>query len=390
MVGVNAKLVLEDGSIFTGYALGALDKQVTYGEVVFNTSMYGYQEIMTDPSYAGQIVTFTTPHIGNIGCNEEDYESVSIFARGIIIRDYTKIVSNFRARFSLDQWLKNNGILGIYGIDTRRLVTHLRNGGSQSGAIGLASISNEELLTRAIGEGNMLGKDFVPYVTTPTPYSWTKLPWNIRNSQKFLKEEQLFNRPHVVAIDCGIKRSIMSLLVQAGFRVTVVPATMLASEINRLSPDCLFISNGPGDPSSVTYVIDTLKELMGKIPVFGICLGHQLMAHAIGGKTYKLKFGHRGGNHPVKDLLTDKVEVTVQNHGFAVDKDSLPSDAVLTHINLNDGTVEGIAIPELKSFGVQYHPESSPGPHDSQYLFRRFYEWVVDPTLRTAKVISKR
>lgn len=385
-----ALLVLADGTVFSGYGIGHTGSEnvAVVGEVVFNTSMYGYQEILTDPSYAGQFITFTYPHIGNVGCNSIDFESRKAFAKGVIFRDRSIISSNFRSEYTFESFLKSQNLVGIYGIDTRALVVHLRDKGSQMGTIAVADGAGElprvgVLQQMAKAQGSMEGKDYVPEVTTQEAYVWNEGTWNhSTNSYRTHSQEQLFSRPHVVAIDCGIKRNILRLLVDAGFRVTVVPATFTVERIRSFSPDALFLSNGPGDPATVTYVASTVRQLLGKIPIFGICLGHQILGIALGGKTYKLKFGHRGGNHPVKDLTTGKVEITVQNHGFAVNKDSLPDHVKVTHINLNDGTVEGIAVPDMGIFSVQYHPESSPGPLDSQYLFRRFYRWVVDPSAR--------
>lgn len=392
----DAVLVLADGTTFSGYGVGhsGSDNIAVVGEVVFNTSMYGYQEILTDPSYAGQFVTFTYPHIGNVGCNALDFESRKAFARGVIFRDRSIISSNFRSEYTFESFLYAQNLVGIYGLDTRALVVSLRDKGSQMGTIAVANSAGElprvgVLQQMAKAQGSMEGKDYVPEVTTPEPYGWNEGTWNPQtNSYRVHSQGHLLSRPHVVAVDCGIKRNILRLLVDAGFRVTVVPATFTVDKIKSFSPDALFLSNGPGDPATVTYVAGTVRELLGKLPIFGICLGHQILGIALGGKTYKLKFGHRGGNHPVKDLTTGKVEITVQNHGFAVDKESLPDNVKITHINLNDGTVEGIAVPDMGIFSVQYHPESSPGPLDSQYLFRRFYRWVVDPSARQSATIN--
>lgn len=382
-----ATLALADGKIFKGYAFGAERdaSNPVIGEVVFNTSMYGYQEILSDPSYAGQIMTFTYPHIGNIGCNDEDEESQTVYVEGVIIRELSKVVSNFRAKRSLHDHLRKYNKMGMYGIDTRELVCYLRDKGSQMGAYACGTVSEDELVSRARSAGSMEGKDYVRAVSCKEPYTWGELPWRLGaeittgrkgSGKRFVSQEQAVARPHVVAIDCGIKYNILRLLVEQGFRVTVVPATHSAAEILSLRPDGLFLSNGPGDPATLEYVVKNVKELVGTVPTFGICLGHQILAQVFGGTTYKLKFGHRGGNHPVKDMLTDKVEITVQNHGFAVDKDSLPKSVQISHINLNDQTVEGLVVPEARAFSIQYHPEASPGPHDSSYLFRRFYELV--------------
>lgn len=372
-------LALADGTIFRGEGFGAergIDRAVV-AEIVFNTSMYGYQEILTDPSYAGQTMCFTYPHIGNVGCNEEDVESAHIHTSAVVVRRLSPVVSNFRARKTLSDWLDQHDIAGLAGVDTRAIVSHLRDHGSQMGAIAIGqNISADELVDKARAAGSMLGKDYVKHVTCKKSYTWDELPWQL-SGRRELSQETLVSRPHVIAIDCGIKHNILRLLVDIGFRVTVVPATINSAELSALRPDALFLSNGPGDPATLGYVVDTVKSFLGKTPIFGICLGHQILAQAVGGKTYKLKFGHRGGNHPVKDLTTQRVEITVQNHGFAVDANTLPQEAKITHVNLNDNTVEGLEISGARAFSVQYHPESSPGPHDARYLFRRFFEMVV-------------
>lgn len=376
-----AVIALADGTTFWGTAFGAVRgmKNPVVGEVVFNTSMYGYQEILTDPSYAGQIVTFTYPHIGNVGCNPIDNESGSVFAEGLIIRDTTKVISNFRASQSLSQYASNAGIMGLAGIDTRALVTHLRDTGSKMGAIATGpDLSPEGLVEVARAAGSMEGREYVSHVSCKNKYAWNEGIWSLgSDSYRRYSDESLCTRPHVVALDFGIKFNILRLLVDAGFRVTVVPATTSASEVVALKPDGVFLSNGPGDPATLSYIVREVKELVGRCPIFGICLGHQILGQVFGGRTYKLKFGHRGGNHPVMDYTTGKVEITVQNHGFAVDRESLPPHVEVTHVNLNDQTVEGLQIQSKKVFSVQYHPEASPGPQDSRYLFRRFYEWVV-------------
>ncbi len=376
-----AILALADGTVFRGTGFGALKAKddPTIGEVVFNTSMYGYQEILTDPSYAGQIMSFTYPHIGNVGCNHEDVESDQVFAEGLVVRDLSRAVSSFRSEQTLSQYLKQNDKMGISGVDTREIVMHLRDNGAQMGAMAVGDDSIvPELIDRAKAAGSMEGKDYVKAVSCPKPYVWDKVSWSLTGGgDQVLSQERLSSRPHVVAIDCGIKHNILRILIDTGFRVTVVPATSTAKEILALNPDALFLSNGPGDPATLNYIVTAVKELLGRFPMFGICLGHQILGQVVGGKTYKLKFGHRGGNHPVKDFKTGKVEITVQNHGFAVDPASLPKDVEISHLNLNDKTVEGLNIPGAKAFCVQYHPEASPGPHDSNYLFRRFYENVV-------------
>ncbi|MBX7145480.1 MAG: glutamine-hydrolyzing carbamoyl-phosphate synthase small subunit [Oligoflexia bacterium] len=379
------KLVLADGTTFSGTCFGAqrdLGDPVV-GEIVFNTSMFGYQEILTDPSYAGQVMCFTCPHIGNVGCNSEDVESSRVYTEGIIIRDLPRVVSNFRAQQSLPEYLYNNGIMGLAGIDTRALVTHLRTYGAQMGVIACGEKLNvDDMVSVARQQGSMEGKDYVKAVSCKTAYQWNELPWSLAHSNKRpgnpqLAFEQLWSRPHVVALDCGIKYNILRLLVEVGFRVTVVPATATAEEILAQKPDGVFLSNGPGDPATLGYIVRAVRGVFGKVPIFGICLGHQILGQVVGGRTYKLKFGHRGGNHPVKYMPTGKVEITVQNHGFAVDPASLPSDVRISHVNLNDNTVEGLEIPHARAFCVQYHPEASPGPHDANYLFRKFFEEVV-------------
>lgn len=374
-------VALADGTIFKGTCFGALrgEDSPVEGEAVFNTSMYGYQEILTDPSYAGQIMCFTYPHIGNVGCNEEDVESNRVFTEGLVVRSAQKVPSNFRSTVSLPEYLAKRNIMGIEGIDTRELVTLLRSKGAQMAVMaGGDGVSPEALVDRARSLGSMEGKDYVKQVACKETYTWDFLPWSLSHgNNRKLSQEQLVSRPHVVAIDCGVKTNILRLLVDVGFRVTVVPAGTSAADIMALRPDGVFLSNGPGDPATLGYVVNPVKEMLGKVPMFGICLGHQILGQALGGKTYKLKFGHRGGNHPVRDETTGKVEITVQNHGFAVDRESLGSRVFVSHLNLNDMTVEGLEARDAKAFSVQYHPEASPGPHDSRYLFERFYRLVV-------------
>jgi carbamoyl-phosphate synthase small subunit len=374
-------LALADGTVFTGRCFGALRgiSDPVLGEAVFNTSMYGYQEILTDPSYAGQIMCFTYPHIGNVGCNEEDVESSRVYTEGLVVRSAHKTPSNFRSTMSLSTYLARNGIMGLEGIDTREIVSHLRDKGAQMAAMaGGPGVDKDTLIDRAKAMGSMEGKDYVKAVSCEKTYTWDYLPWSLSGgNQRRLSQEQLVTRPHVVAVDCGIKTNILRLLVDVGFRVSVVPAGTSAAEIMALRPDGLFLSNGPGDPATLGYVVQPVKEIVGKVPIFGICLGHQILGQALGGTTFKLKFGHRGGNHPVRDETTGKVEITVQNHGFAVKKDTLSKDVFVTHINLNDQTVEGLESKAARAFSVQYHPEASPGPHDSRYLFKRFYDLVM-------------
>jgi carbamoyl-phosphate synthase small subunit len=369
MSGRAAHLALADGTLFPGRAFGA--DQSVVGEVVFTTGMTGYQEVLTDPSYCGQIVTMTAPQIGNTGINREDAESVDERPQvaGFVIRDLSLTVSNWRSQESLEQYFLRHGIAAITDIDTRRLTRYLRDKGSQNGAIG--SEPPHVLVERARSAPNMEGLDLVERVSPAAAYDFTEArgAWSapfgdsIRPPGKRLK---------VVAMDFGAKRNILRCLVDAGCDVTVVPARTSAGDILAKNPDGIFLSNGPGDPAAVTYAIDTIRELVGKKPLFGICLGHQLLALALGARTYKLKFGHRGLNQPVQDLTTGRVEITTQNHGFAVDVDSIGRVAKSTHLHLNDGTSEGLEAPDARAFSVQYHPEAAAGPHDALYLFDRF------------------
>jgi carbamoyl-phosphate synthase small subunit len=324
-------------------------------------------------------MTFTYPHIGNVGCNEDDVESSRVYTEGIVVRAAHKHPSNFRSTISLPEYLAKNGVMGLEGIDTRELVIALRTHGAQMAVMaGGEGINPDTLVDQAKAAGSMEGKDYVKHVACSEMYTWDYLPWSLEHgNRRRLSQEQLLSRPHAVAVDCGVKTNILRLLVDVGFRVTVVPAGTSAADILSLRPDGLFLSNGPGDPATLDYVVKPVQEMVGKVPIFGICLGHQILGQALGGKTYKLKFGHRGGNHPVRDETTGKVEITVQNHGFAVDKGSVEKHAFVSHLNLNDMTVEGLESKELKAFSVQYHPEASPGPHDSRYLFERFYRLVT-------------
>ncbi len=359
-----AWLVLADGTTFEGRPMGA--RGTTTGEAVFTTTMTGYQEVLTDPSYHGQIVTMTAPEIGNVGVNRDDTEAVgeAPSVAGFVVRDVSPIASNWRAQESLDAYLARYGIVGITDVDTRMLTRHLRDRGSQNAAIG--SDSPESLLRRAREAPDMNGLDLVRFVTPKEPYPWTegRGAWATSPARP--------PKQHVVVFDFGIKRNILRCLVDSGCRLTVVPATATANDVLALRPDGVFLSNGPGDPAAVTYAVDTIRALLGRQPVFGICLGHQLLALALGAKTYKLKFGHRGANQPVKDLATGRVEITTQNHGFCVDLGTLPPGAASTHVHLNDGTSEGLAVPSLRAFSVQYHPEAAAGPHDALYMFDRF------------------
>lgn len=361
-----AKLVLADGRVFSGISIGS--SSTTTGEVVFTTGMTGYQEVLTDPSYAGQLVTMTAPEMGNTGVNDEDVETIKPRVAGFIVHELSSVVSNWRASRSLDDYLKGHGITGIAGLDTRALTRHIRDRGAQMAAIGVED--EKTLHDRAIAAPSMNGLNLADGVSTDKRYEWTQ------GSGVWTHTEKREGSRHVVAVDFGIKLNILRSLVDAGCRVTVVPSNTKAQDILGLNPDGVFLSNGPGDPAAVTQGIATIRELIGRKPLFGICLGHQLLAHALGGETYKLKFGHRGLNQPVKDLTTGRIEVTTQNHGFCVDIDSLKGKAVTSHVHLNDGSCEGIEHPETGAFSVQYHPEASAGPHDAKYLFDRFVQRI--------------
>lgn len=373
---IPATLALADGSVFRGFSIGAEGE--TWGEVVFNTSMSGYQEILTDPSYVKQILTFTCPHIGNVGINEQDVESERIQVSGAIIRDLSETYSNFRGKVSLREYLVRNNVVGIGGIDTRELVLHLRTYGAQMGVIATGARNPDDLVAKARSAPSMEGLDLVPEVTAESRYNFNETTWSLDSGEvRCLSAQEIADRPLVVAIDFGVKKNILRLLVDHGFRVTVVPAKTSADEILSLAPDGIFLSNGPGDPAAVTYGIKTTEALLGRKPMFGICLGHQILGLAVGAPTFKLKFGHRGGNHPVRNVHRAKVEITVQNHGFATHPDTVPKNATVTHVNLNDGTIEGLEVPDANAFSVQYHPEASPGPHDAQYLFEDFAKRVI-------------
>jgi len=362
-----AILALADGEVFEGLSFGAAGEAT--GEVVFNTAMSGYQEILTDPSYVGQMVCMTYPEQGNYGVNGVDEESGKPQPTGFIVRHFAEEPSNFRAERSLQGYLEANGIVGIHGIDTRRLTRHIRVTGAQMGVISTEA-SAPALVDRARSLPGMEGQDLATLISTPRRYEWTETGADVWKAEA--RGEQRTPRFHVVAYDWGLKRAMLRLLAQAGCRVTVVPSRTGAEEALALRPDGVFLTNGPGDPDAVKGARETVAALLGKVPVFGICLGHQILALAVGARTYKLKFGHRGANQPVKDLATGKVDITCQNHGFAVDDRSLGERARVTHVNLNDGTVEGIEVLDAQAFGVQYHPESSPGPHDARTLFARF------------------
>ena len=357
-----AVLLLEDGRVFTGQSFGYVGQ--TIGEVCFNTGMSGYQEILTDPSYCKQIVTMTSPHIGNYGVNPEDNESEYIQVAGFAIKEETTIPSNWRSVQSIGDYLNEQKIVGIKSIDTRALTRHIRNQGAMNGIISSTIVNVERLKSKLSKAPSMNGLDLAKVVTTKKKFCWPN-----NNKKMYYK---------VAAIDYGIKHNILRLLEKNSCDVTVFPAQTNAKEIINFNPDGIFLSNGPGDPSAVTYGISMVKDLLGKKPIFGICLGHQILALALGAKTFKLKFGHRGINHPVKNLQTGVVEITSQNHGFAVDLESLPSNVIPTHINLNDNTSEGLRCKDIPAFSVQYHPESSPGPHDSRYLFNDFTNMMKD------------
>ncbi len=383
---MNAILALEDGSIFEGKAFGATASAC--GEVCFNTSMTGYQEIITDPSYKAQIVTMTYPHIGNYGINEQDVESYQPHVSGFVVRELSPVISNWRADFSLGEYLEQNGIPGIEGIDTRALTKKLRVRGAMNGFISTESISPDEAVSRAKAWPGLAGVDYVREVTHKESFPWDEQDEKSPDFRlvKGAEQDDARQARHplppadipIVALDFGVKYNILRRLRQHGFKVRVMPASATTAEILDSKPAGIFLSNGPGDPAAVDYAVRTVSELLGKgIPTFGICLGHQILGQALGGKTFKLKFGHRGANQPVKDLATNRFEITSQNHGFAVDADSLPADVEVSHVNLNDGTVEGLRHKKKPVFCVQYHPEASPGPHDSTPLFARFREMII-------------
>lgn len=363
-------LALEDGKIFSGKGWGA--EGVSVGELVFNTSMTGYQEVLTDPSYHRQIVTMTTPHIGNTGINVEDEEAERIWVAGFVVRALSPRVSSWRSAGNLDSYLKAQGKIGLSEVSTRALVRHIREKGVMRAAIAHGDFSPQELVEMAQNAPDMSGANLVDEVTCPEPYHWAE-----QSDPAWYRDHHGDeNAPLIIAFDMGIKRNILRMLADRGLRVRVVPAQTTADEVLALKPAGVFLSNGPGDPAAVDYAIHTVQNLLGKTPIFGICLGHQILALAMGGKTEKMRFGHRGGNQPVKNLLTGKVEISAHNHGFAVSKESELQGGEVTHINLNDQTIEGIQNESLGVFSVQYHPEASPGPHDSLYLFDEFVHRV--------------
>ena len=365
-----AILVLADGTVFRGVSIGAAGSSV--GEVVFNTAMTGYQEILTDPSYCRQIVTLTYPHIGNVGINDEDVESRQVFASGLVIRDLSLTVSNWRSRQSLPEYLKANNVVAISGIDTRRLTRILREKGSQNGCI---ATGNDEAaaLEAARGFAGLAGMDLAKEVSCDKPYEWTTGVWNLATGYNNAAAAEF----HVVAYDFGVKRNILRMLASRGCRITVVPAKTAAKEVLAMKPDGVFLSNGPGDPEPCDYAIAATQQILtAEVPLFGICLGHQIMGLAVGAKTVKMKFGHRGANHPVQDLASRRVMITSQNHGFAVDAATLPNSARVTHVSLFDGTLQGFELTDKPAFCFQGHPEASPGPHDVDGLFDKFIEMM--------------
>uniref|UniRef100_A0A0C9S105 Carbamoyl phosphate synthase small chain, chloroplastic n=1 Tax=Wollemia nobilis TaxID=56998 RepID=A0A0C9S105_9CONI len=372
----DARLVLEDGSIWRAKSFGASGTQI--GEVVFNTSLTGYQEILTDPSYAGQFVLMTNPHIGNTGVNAADEESNQCFLAGLVIRNLSNCFSNWRATESLPEYLIKRNVMGIYDVDTRAITRRLREHGSLIGVLSTdSSRSDDELLTMA-HEWDIVGMDLITGVTCAQPYEWkdpTGAEWDFnvdgKNSDKL----------HVVAYDFGIKHNILKRLASYGCKITVVPSTWPPEEVLKLEPDGVLFSNGPGDPSAVPYAVQSVRSVLGKVPVFGICMGHQLLGQALGGQTFKMKFGHHGGNHPVRNLRSGRVEISAQNHNYAVDPATLPEGVQVTHINLNDGTCAGLAFPAMKVMSLQYHPESSPGPHDSDPSFSEFVQLMQENKL---------
>ncbi|MDH3455010.1 MAG: glutamine-hydrolyzing carbamoyl-phosphate synthase small subunit [Desulfuromonadales bacterium] len=366
---MKALVALEDGTIFEGESFTGPGEAT--GEVVFNTGMSGYQEVLTDPSYTGQIVTMTYPLIGNYGVNDEDNESEKIQVEAFLIKEYNAIPCNFRATGNLADFLKDQGVLGVQGIDTRALTRHIRIGGAMKCVVSTEDLDPASLVAKAKNSAGLVGRDLVKEVTCSEPYGWTAE--GPKPGSNFTTAAP--GKYKVVTYDFGLKYNQLRLLADRNCSVQVVPATTSAADVLAMNPDGVFLSNGPGDPAGVPGVVENIQEILGKKPVFGICLGHQMLGLAYGGKTYKLKFGHRGANQPVKDLATGKIEITSQNHGFCVDMDSLSSDEVeLTHINLNDNSVEGMRHKKFSSFSVQHHPENAPGPHDSIYLFDRFIE----------------
>jgi len=376
----DCRLVLEDGSEFPGYAFGA--EQTVLAEVVFNTAISGYQEILTDPSYKGQVVTFTHPHIGNTGINGDDMESKKVHLSGIVVRDLAAKVSNYRSEKSLQDYLKEQNVAGISGVDTREVTRRLRTTGCLNGIITTDMTTPAADLVAKTKEWSILGKDLISEVTCDKPYAWqdpTDDEWETGLVLKAKASRQDGAKPFkVVAYDFGIKSNILRRLAAFGCEITVVPASMPASEVLAMDPDGIFFSNGPGDPSAVPYVVETAKELLGKKPIFGICMGHQVLGQALGGKTFKLPFGHHGGNHPIRHMPSGRIEISSQNHNYAVDPDTLPEDVEITHINLNDGTCAGMLCTSKNALSIQYHPEASPGPHDSDVCFEMYINMMKE------------
>ncbi len=381
---MKALLALEDGRTFEGESFGAVGTRV--GEVCFNTSMTGYQEVLTDPSYYGQIVAMTYPLIGNYGVNDADGESAHPQVSGFVIEELSELPSSWRSQSSLPDYLAKHGIVGLQGIDTRALTRHLRERGAMKACLTSENLPVEEATRRAKAGEGVVGMDFVRVVTTPEPYDWDpedqdSRRWELSRGSVEAEAKSAALPPvkyHIVAYDYGLKRNILRRLRQHGFKVRVVPAGTTAAEVLALDPDGIFLSPGPGDPAALSYVHRSVRELIGAKPIFGICLGHQMLSHAFGGRTFKLKFGHHGGNQPVQDVITGRVDITAQNHGFAVDADSLPPELEVTHINLNDHTVEGLHHRSLPVFSVQYHPEAAPGPHDALHFFQQFGKLIDD------------
>jgi carbamoyl-phosphate synthase small subunit len=381
---MQAILALEDGRLFRGKAFGARGGAngaavERVGEVVFNTSLTGYQEIFTDPSYAGQIVVLTNPHIGNYGTSPSDAESARPYIEGLVVREFSVVSSNWRATEVADEYLEKNGVPVIAEIDTRAVVRHLRAHGCLRGVISTAVEDTDALVAKARAHKKMDGTDLASVVSTPEMYAWdASEPRNESGDTLLPAGSEAGEQMHVVAYDFGIKQNILRMLTRENCRVTVVPAKTPAADVMAMAPDGVFFSNGPGDPEPLEYAVANVRELQGKVPMFGICLGHQVFGIALGGKTYKLKFGHHGGNHPIKNLKTGKVEITAQNHNYNVDPASLPADVERTHTNLNDGTLAGLKHTTDPMFSVQYHPEASPGPHDSHYLFKDFRKMMEE------------
>ncbi|KAL3653649.1 hypothetical protein CASFOL_003330 [Castilleja foliolosa] len=366
----DARLVLEDGSVWPAKSFGASGTQV--GEVVFNTSLTGYQEILTDPSYAGQFVLMTNPHIGNTGVNIDDEESKQCFLAGLVIRSLSISTSNWRCTDTLGEYLASRNIMGIYDVDTRAITRRLRQDGSLIGVLSTEESRKDEELVKMSQTWDIVGVDLISGVSCKAPYEWvdgTKSEWDFNLGNK--RNDVTFK---VVVYDFGVKHNILRRLASYGCEITVVPSTWPASETLKMKPDGVLFSNGPGDPSAVPYAVETVKEIIGKVPVFGICMGHQLLGQALGGKTFKMKFGHHGGNHPVRNVRNGRVEISAQNHNYAVDPESLPEGVEVTHVNLNDGSCAGLAFAERKLMSLQYHPEASPGPHDSDLVFGEFIQ----------------